>query len=228
MKVFLSIIIVLTFISCLSQSTPGELIVTEYNESKHKYLLREVDYHKIDKLDQEINNRSNRGDKVHYYLESMTLDSFNKTTFFHKKISTEISSFTQISFIEINDSINLLVSEYKEKDELNYSEALHIFRQNIINYHKNDDIIIFNVSKESFYEGESAGDAFCVMEVFDELNHNVLLVEINNGKQTRYWVHYKNLFDGIMTKRNLSYSSSGWLKLSKTPFENKRYYSTLP
>ncbi|WDE95793.1 hypothetical protein PQO03_08700 [Lentisphaera profundi] len=228
MKILISSIISLFISSCISQSTPGELIVTEYDIAKHKHLLMDVDYHKITKLENEINDRSNRGDSVHYYLESITMDHLNKKKFLYKKINAEISSYKQLSFMDINDSINLLVSEYKEQDELDYSKALHIFRQNITNYHKNDDIIIFNISRDSFYKSNNETNTFCIMQAFDEINHNVLLIEINNDKQSKYWVHYKNLFDGIMTKRNLSYSSSGWLKLSKDSFQNTRYYSTLP
>ncbi|MDD7986124.1 hypothetical protein PQO01_14325 [Lentisphaera marina] len=228
MKYLIGALLIILVNGCVTQNTPGELLVIDYNDNEHRHLLNSLDYEKIKILEDEINDRCKRGNSLNYYLESVTLDIYDKSKFKLKKISTEINSYKEISFNEINDSINLLVSEYKQYDELNYSKALNRFRYNLNNYNRSDEIMIFNINKNSLYGNTDSNNAYCVMEAFDDINHNVLLIEITQNTQKKYWVHYKNLFDNIMCKRNLSYSSSGWLKLSSKPFKQTEFYTQAP
>ena len=211
---------------CTINETPGELAVSKYNHTNDFGSLDIKKRNKIQILENEINNIAPRGNKVNYHVESLTLDGLNKTKFIHKNLSTEISSYKEITFSDIHESVNLLVSEVHESETIDYSQTLKLFQSHLKSYSQSNDILLFNIDQKSFYGAEAKNNVFCVMEAFDTETHNVLLIEINEGKQTKFWVHYKNLFDRIMLRRNYSYCTSGWLRISKST-QFTEYYSKL-
>ncbi|EDM28052.1 hypothetical protein LNTAR_11886 [Lentisphaera araneosa HTCC2155] len=188
-----------------------------------KYDSNDTQRDKIQILTNEISDNEKRGRIVNYNIESLVVEN---NEFVQKNLSTEIKSYKEISFNDIHESINLLVSQYHESKTIDYSQTLKLFQSHLKSYSQSNDILLFNIDQKSFYGAEAEHDTFSVMASYDFETENVLLIEVNEGNQKQFWVHYKNLFDNIMLRKNDNCCTSGWLRISKTtPFTE--YYSKL-
>ncbi|WDE96620.1 hypothetical protein PQO03_01385 [Lentisphaera profundi] len=215
MKHLLWIVMSLFLMGCVFSTTPGEIAVIEYNSSRSHALIKNTDTTRMQVLENELNNIKKRGLEVNYSLLSISMNQRVKDVFIMKETETEISSFKEITFGDIHESVNYLISEINDGEKIDYSQSLDLFRNHLYDYVASKDILLLNVGKSSFFGQETKDDTFSMVVAYDRIHHNVLLIEVNGNKQTKYWVHYKNLFDTAMTRRNQYHCSSGWLELKK-------------
>lgn len=217
MKLLVWIVMSIFFTACVLQSTPGEITVIDLDSSHSKNLMKGADCRRIETLDNEIHDDIKRGKKVKYSLLSVSFNQLTKDGFILKEAEVEISSFKELSFSEIHESVNYLTSEIKDGKKIDYYQSLDLFRIHLSHYGDSKDILLFNIGRSSFYGEKPKGHIFSVMEAYDQITHNVLLVEIDGDKQTKYWVHYKNLLDTVMTRREEYCCPSGWIEITEIP-----------
>jgi hypothetical protein len=215
MKNSLLIIICALYTSCIIESTPGEIAVIENESPRSENLMKNSDCRRINALDDEINDYKKRTKNIRYSLLSVSYNQLTKSGFIMKETEVEISSFQELTFTQIHDSVNLIISEIKNHTEIDYYQSLDLFRIHLSHYGESNDILLFNIGKSSFYGKKPKEHIFSVMEAYDNMNHNVLLVEVDGDKHTKYWVHYKNLLDAVMTKREDYCCPSGWIEITE-------------
>ena len=192
-----------------------KLSVIDYNSIHKIELTAKTDFSRVKDIDSEINDLINRGSEVKYEVLGVSINDSKNDSFKIKKLNTKISSFKDITFLEIHESINFLLTDTKQGKEIDYYQSLNLFRNELYSYTNSDALIVFNVDRTTFTEGSNKNNTFSVLEGFDQLNHNALLVEIDGDKKTKYWVHYKNLFDRANSRRNYRYATSGWFKIKR-------------
>ncbi|WDE96616.1 hypothetical protein PQO03_01365 [Lentisphaera profundi] len=217
MKLLIWIVMSTLLVACVLQSTPGEITVIDQDSSHSENLMKDANCKRIEGIENEIHDDRKRGKNIKYSLLSVSFNQLTKDGFIMKETEVEISSFKELSFSEIHESVNYLTSEIKDGKEIDYYQSLDLFRIHLSHYGDRNDILLFNIGRSSFYGEQPKGHIFSVMEAYDKINHNVLLVEIDGDKQTKYWVHYKNLLDTVMTRREEYCCPSGWIEITEIP-----------
>ena len=220
MKTIALLIICILSTGCVNDNIVEKLSVIDYDSIHKSELTQKTDFSRVKDVEREINDLMSRGSEVNYEVLSVSINNSQNNNFKLKKINTKITSFKNITFLEVHESVNFLLSETKKGEIIDYYQSLNLFRNELYNYTKSDALMVFNIDRKTFTKGTSKNNTFSVLKGFDQNNHNALLVEIDGDKRTKYWVHYKNLFDRANSRRNYSYSTSGWFKIKKKTSQN--------